>query len=156
MINLNKIQNLNIFNNKNLKTFKPFEKIIIEFLQDFSNSLIKDKKNIKYPEIIAFAFWIRKSNLIKIEKKLNLLKNEVRIGRGLAFHVPPANVLTGFLYSWVFGLLSGNSNIVKVPSSNKDLNSKIIKLINKIFSKKKNMMFYQKITFLLVIVMMKT
>lgn len=137
MIDLNKVQNLSIFNNKNLKTFKPFEKIIIEFLQDFSNSLIKDKKNIKYPEIIAFAFWIRKSNLIKIEKNLNLLKNEYRIGRGLAFHVPPSNVLTGFLYSWVFGLLSGNSNIVKVPSNNKDLNSKIIKLINKIFSKKK-------------------
>ena len=137
MIDLNKVQNLSIFNNKNLKTFKPFEKIIIEFLQDFSNSLIKDKKNIKYPEIIAFAFWIRKSNLIKIEKNLNLLKNEYRIGRGLAFHVPPSNVLTGFLYSWVFGLLSGNSNIVKVPSNNKDLNSKIIKLINKIFLKKK-------------------
>ncbi len=137
MIKLNKIENLNNFNLKNLKTFKPFEKNIIDFLQDFSNCLIKDKKNIKFPEIIAFAFWIRKSNLIKIEKNLKLLKNETRIGRGLAFHVPPANVITGFLYSWVFGLLSGNSNIVKVPSNNKDFNSKIIRLINKIFSKKK-------------------
>ena len=137
MIKIDKIENLNNFNLKNLKTFKPFEKNIIDFLQDFSNYLIKDKKNINYPEIIAFAFWIRKSNLIKIEKNLNLLKNETRIGRGLAFHVPPANVITGFLYSWVFGLLSGNSNIVKVSSNNKEFNSKIIKLINKIFSKKK-------------------
>ena len=137
MIKINKIENLDNLNLKNLKIYKPFDKNIIEFLNELSSSLIKNKENLKYPEIIAFAFWIRRANLETIEKNLNFLKNEVRIGRGLAFHVPPANVITGFLYSWVFGLLSGNSNIIKVPSNNKEFNSKIIRLINKILSKKK-------------------
>ncbi len=147
MIGLNKNKNLNKFNFKNLKFLKPFEKTVIDFLQDFSNYLIKDKTNLKHPEIIAFAFWIRKSNLRKVEKGLNFLKNEKRIGRGLVFHVPPANVITGYLYSWVFGLISGNSNIIKVPSNNKEFNYKILKLIKKLLSKK-NIKYYLKIIFL--------
>ena len=137
MIDLNKIENLNKFNIKSLKVFKPFESRVIDFLQDFSNDLMRNKKNFEYPEIIAFAFWIRRSNLKKIEKDLNILKNEFRVGRGLVLHIPPANVITGFLYSWTFGLLSGNTNIIKIPSTNKAFNLTIIKLIKKILSKKK-------------------
>ena len=45
MIDLNKIENLNKLNLKSLKIFKPFESIVIDFLQDFSNDLMRNKKN---------------------------------------------------------------------------------------------------------------
>ena len=34
--------------------------------------------------------------------------------RGLVFHVPPANVDTIFIYSWLISALAGNRNIVRV------------------------------------------
>ena len=110
------IQNKKQIQLPTIKISEPFEKNILLFLDAFSKELIKDKKNYKYPEIISFAFWIRKSNLKKFKKKSNL--EDSRLGRGLAFHITPSNVTTGFLYSWIFSLLSGNSNIVKIPSKN--------------------------------------
>ena len=38
------------------------------------------------------------------------------MGRGLIFHITPTNVPTNFFYSFIFSLLSGNSNIVKLPT----------------------------------------
>ncbi|MDY6953340.1 MAG: acyl-CoA reductase [Thermodesulfobacteriota bacterium] len=40
----------------------------------------------------------------------------MRLGRGLAFHITPSNVPINFAFSYVFGLLSGNANVVRVPS----------------------------------------
>jgi hypothetical protein len=36
-------------------------------------------------------------------------------GRGLAFHLPPQNVDTLFLYSWAIAFACGNINIVRLP-----------------------------------------
>lgn len=38
------------------------------------------------------------------------------MGRGLAFHISPSNVPINFAFSLAFGLLSGNANVVKLPS----------------------------------------
>ena len=35
---------------------------------------------------------------------------------GLVFHITPSNIPTNFAYSLLFGLLTGNSNIIKVPT----------------------------------------
>ena len=99
--------------NYNLKPFQPFSNKTVNFLNDFSNelNLIKDIKN--YPDIKALAFWCRYKNIIKLKKNLNIEKN--KIGLGLIFHITPSNIPTNFVYSLIFGLLSGNSNIIKVP-----------------------------------------
>ena len=39
-----------------------------------------------------------------------------RLGIGIVYHIAPSNVPINFAYSLVFGLLSGNSNIVRVSS----------------------------------------
>lgn len=130
-----KIQNKKQIQLPNIKILEPFEKNTLLFLDTFSKELIKNKKNYKYPEIISFAFWIRKSNLIGLKKKSNL--EDTRIGRGLAFHITPSNVTTGFLYSWIFSLISGNSNIVKIPSKNFE-QIKLIFNTLKILSSKSN------------------
>ena len=44
------------------------------------------------------------------------LSDEERVGLGLIFHITPSNVPTNFCYSLIFGLLTGNTNIVKVHS----------------------------------------
>lgn len=129
------IQNKKQIQLPTVKISEPFQKNTLLFLDTFSKELIKNKKNYKYPEIISFAFWIRKSNLIGLKKKSNL--EHSRLGRGLAFHITPSNVTTGFLYSWIFSLISGNSNIVKIPSKNFE-QIKLIFNTLKILSSKSN------------------
>src|SRR5690606_19668888 len=43
----------------------------------------------------------------------------LRAPRGLVFHVPPGNVDTMFVYSWLLGLLCGNRNVIRL-SRNRD------------------------------------
>ena len=88
----------------------------------------KEKSNKNFPEILAYAFWIRKNNLMRIKKKINI-SGEKRLARGNVLHIPPANVPTGFLYSWTFGLVSGNKNIIKIPKYRISANRKY----NKVF-----------------------
>ena len=114
--------------NYSLKPFQPFSKTV-QFLSDFSNELNSMKDIRNYPDLKALAFWCRLKNILKLKKKLNTEKN--KIGLGLVFHITPSNIPTNFVYSLIFGLLSGNSNIIKVPS--KDFNQ--IKIICAIISK---------------------
>ena len=128
--------------NYSLRPFEPFSKIVINFLNDFSKelNLIKEIKN--YPDLKALAFWCREKNILRQKKNFNLEEN--RIGLGLVFHLTPSNIPTNFLYSLLFGLLTGNSNIVKVPSRDFDQINIICKIINKVL--KKNIFLKNKIT----------
>ena len=51
-------------------------------------------------------------------------------------HITPSNVPTNFAYSMVFGLLSGNNNIIRLPSKN-FLQVEVLCNILKKLSKKK-------------------
>ena len=63
----------------------------------------------------------------------------------MIFHVTPANIPTNFAYSLIFGLLTGNSNVVKVPSKNFEQVNIICSSIKRIL-KKKNSFLKNKIT----------
>ena len=116
-----------------IKTFQPFSKLAIDFLIDFSKELRKSKKINLFPNLIYLIFWCNKNkNLYKHYKSNNL-----RLGRGIVFHVCPSNVPTNFIYSFFFGLLSGNSNIVKIPSKNFEEKTIILAAIKILFSSKK-------------------
>ena len=124
-----------ILGNKKLELYisEPFNSLAINFIEDFSKTL-KEFKEIKiYPDLIYLMFWCSKNkNLIK--KKNN---EYLRLGRGLIFHICPSNVPTNFIYSFFFGLLSGNSNIIKIPSKNFKEKDIIISVLKLLFNKKK-------------------
>jgi len=123
--------------NKNftINVSKPFNSLSVEFLNDFSNSLKNYKKISLYPDLIYLMFWTSKKKVKNLIQ--NLGSNEMRLGRGLIFHICPSNVPTNFIYSFFFGLLSGNSNIVKIPSKNFPEKEAILSLIKFLFKKKK-------------------
>lgn len=93
-----------------------FSKEVIAFLDELSSVLMKNKEVRLYPDVATFAFFCRKSNIISLSKRYE--DNKLRLGRGTVFHIAPSNVPVNFAYSLVVGLLSGNSNIVRVPSKN--------------------------------------
>ena len=47
------------------KTFKIFDEEACNFLETLSNEILKDNNALKYSDLIAFAFWIRKKNIYK-------------------------------------------------------------------------------------------
>ena len=98
----------------NLFTRSPYDEISCSFIDELSRKLRKDKSCQQYPDIMAFAFWCRDKNL---ERHRLLFEDEFcRKGRGLIFHISPSNVPINFAFTFIFGVLAGNGNIVRVPS----------------------------------------
>lgn len=127
--NLNKIiKKISLSN----KPFSIFEAEIINFFDAVSNKILSEKKYKEFPDLVAFGFWCRKKNLLNISKNYP----QKQIGRGLVFHLSPSNVPLNFAFSLAFGLLSGNSNIVRLPSIEFSQVKLISNLINKIINKK--------------------
>ena len=114
MDNLNNFEYLVGDKNISKKPTQPYNDIVCNFLGDLSDELnfITISKN--YADIKTFAFWCRKKNIYNL--KNFFLSNETRLGLGLIFHITPSNIPTNFAYSLIFGLVTGNANIVKVPS----------------------------------------
>ena len=90
-----------------------FHSKIVDFLTTLSNSILHDLEASQHPDLTYFAFWIRAGNL---DSWRDLHGNKFRFGLGPTLHITPANVPTNFLYSMVFGLVSGNSNVIRVPT----------------------------------------
>lgn len=119
----------------NKTALKPLDENVCEFLNFFSQKLVSNKDARKYSDLIALSFWCSKKNINKLKERFSF--NEKRLGRGLIFHVTPSNVPTNFFYSLIFGILSGNSNIVKVPSNDFPQIDLICKILNEILKIKK-------------------
>ena len=111
--NVNSIDDLQIES----KVIEPFSDILVEFVSDVSKAILKDGFFKKYPELMALAFWMRKSHIKELKNYfLDQKRDKVLIGRGTVFHIAPSNIDTIFVYSWLISLLVGNSNILRVSS----------------------------------------
>lgn len=93
----------------------PFSEGVMSFLNALSTSLMRDRQCRTYPDVITFAYFCRKANLLKLKSEYTRT-SEMRLGRGILFHIAPSNVPINFAYSLVAGLLAGNANIVRVSS----------------------------------------
>lgn len=114
LLSENKIQYLVGGKEINILPTEIFSDQIGSFLDDLSRTLRESAAAQSYSDIQAFAFWIRKSNFYQLKERMD--KRYQRIGRGLVFHIAPSNVPINFAYSLVFGMISGNVNIVRVSS----------------------------------------
>ena len=134
MSNFNNIEYLVGNQNVSKESNIPFNENICNFLGDLSKELNFSSASKAYPDIKTFSFWCRKQNIVNLKKKFS--SNEIRIGLGLIFHITPSNIPTNFAYSLIFGLITGNSNIVKVPSQKFPQIEIICDSIKKILKKK--------------------
>jgi hypothetical protein len=105
------------------KPLIPFSEPVMAFLSELSKNLLSSQEYRAFPDIAAFAYWCRAGNLARMSREFDARFK--RLGRGLALHIAPANVPVNFAFSFAFGLLSGNANIVRMPEA-KFLQSEII------------------------------
>lgn len=93
----------------------PFDEAVVEFLNEVSRALMGRKDAMAYPDVITFAFWIRRSSVLRLKRRFEEKDGALHLGRGVVFHIAPSNVPVNFAYSLAAGLLSGNANAVRVP-----------------------------------------
>ena len=115
--------------------YKIFDEKIISFLNDVSQAILNHKSAKFYSDLATFGFWCRQKNIKSLANKY--VNDNIMIGRGCALHICPTNVPMNFAYSFVFGLISGNNNIVKIPTRNFIQVQLFFKLFNKVIKKKK-------------------
>lgn len=99
-----------------VKAREPFDGETGEFLNTLSRTLLSMPEAKLYPDVVTFAFWIRRSSVKKMEERFQSEDGCVRLGRGAAFHIAPSNVAVNYAYSFAAGFMTGNANIVRVPS----------------------------------------
>jgi hypothetical protein len=97
---------------------EPFDSLRIDFSDAVSRAIFSDPRARAFPALIAAAFWLRRSSISRLAKRFDALEvvGMVRMPRGLAFHVPPSNVETLFVYPLMTSFLVGNLNVVRVPA----------------------------------------
>lgn len=121
--------------NQNSSVLSIFDDNVVDFLHDIFLSINKLKNVRDYPDLVTFGFWCRASNLRKLSSRYK--NGDIAIGRGKVLHIAPSNVPMNFAYSFAFGLLSGNTNIVRLPSRNFIQVNLLCKIIAKSLKKKK-------------------
>lgn len=120
----------------------PFDEEIVDFLNDVSREIMKDPRARAYSDVITFGFWIRKGSVLKLKEKFEISDDALRMGKGIAFHIAPSNVPCNFAYSLVSGLLTGNANIVRVPSKDFPQVTILIDAFNKVLEQYQSMRPY--------------
>ena len=65
-----------------LRPLAPFESRIVDMLNILSQSLLKDRVSRLYPDVVTFAFFCRKANLLKLQKE-NQPNDSVKLGRDM-------------------------------------------------------------------------
>lgn len=92
----------------------PFDGAVLAFLETVSQILRSGGR--AYPDVMTFAFWIRRASLQSLRNRFFREDGDLRLGRGMAFHIAPSNVAANFAYSLAAGLLTGNANVVRLPT----------------------------------------
>lgn len=119
-----------------VRPMEPFSRLVRQFLGALSAQLIADADTRTMPDVMAFAWWCRKANLERMAATYH--DDALRLGRGVAFHIPPSNMPVNFAFSWAFSLLAGNANVVRLP--NRDF-AQIPFLLRHVFDVLKNELF---------------
>jgi hypothetical protein len=107
-----------------------FDDVAVAFLQEVSRVLLRDVRARQYPDLVAFAYFCRRANLHALAQRYPDAGQ--RSGWGTVVHVAPSNIPINFAFSLVFGLLAGNSNIVRMPSRKFPQNDLWVELFDRI------------------------
>lgn len=107
-----------------------FDDAAVAFLQEVSRVVLKDARARQYPDLVAFAYFCRRANLHALAQHYPDAAR--RTGWGTVIHVAPSNIPINFAFSLVFGLLAGNSNIVRMPSREFPQNDLLVALFDQV------------------------
>lgn len=111
---------------------EPFADGTLAFFAEISRRLGSTAATAPMSDVRALGFWMRRSHLAELSRQFQGLAapGSVRVARGLVFHLPPANVDTIFMYSWLLAALSGNQNVVRLPRVRNEAVTTMCQILN--------------------------
>jgi hypothetical protein len=115
---------------------RPFMDETKAFIAALSSALLADTAAKRFPDIQALGYWTRPSMIERLERDFRAATPQrvVRAARGMVFHMPPANVDTLFVYSWLLSLLAGNSNIIRHSSRRSAQGELLLAILDSLFA----------------------
>jgi hypothetical protein len=116
----------------NAHPLEPYAEPVLTFLAELSDELRHDAASATLGDVASFAFSIRRGRLQQLQAGFN--DQQTRLGLGTVLHIAPSNVPVNFAFSYVFGLLAGNANIVRVPSRDSVQVDAICAACNRVFA----------------------
>jgi len=121
------------------KNIPPFSDEVIDFINNFSKSILLDQGSRKFPELVVLADFFSKRNIKKISNKVSNKDNSYALlPLGKTFHIAPSNVDTIFLYSSLIALICGNICLIKLSSQRTEQIDFIIDKLNSVLSQHSN------------------
>lgn len=111
----------------------PFSEQAVSFCAELSHRILTSQEAKQFPDLVTFAFYCRKANLEKLRGAIGHADN--RLGWGSALHIAPSNIPINFAYSFLFGLLAGNGNVVRVPTKSYAQITIFCGVVNELFRK---------------------
>ncbi len=96
----------------------PFVDSTLELCAGLSQAIFHDREASRFPELLALAFWMRKAELLALRTQFQAAcqSDALAVPCGLVFHIPPSNVDTIFVYSWLLATLTGNRNVIRMSA----------------------------------------
>lgn len=114
---------------------RPFAPETVATVGALSMALLRDPRARRFPELQALGFWLRPAAVERLRQQfLAMAAGAVLVPRGVVLHVPPANVDTIFVYSWVLSMLVGNRNVVRLPSLRSQQNELLMELLHAVLA----------------------
>jgi hypothetical protein len=98
---------------------EPFRQEFIQFAADLAKAL-RGPTLRSQPAVAALAYWIRPASINRLRDEWQVVavgRDHLRVPRGVVFHLPPTNVDTLFVYSWLLSAAVGNANIIRISPS---------------------------------------
>lgn len=111
--------------------WEPFAVPVLDFLEQLSREIRRERRQNE--QLAAFGFWCRRSHMEEFRKRYE--DGRSRLGRGVVFHVPAANVPVLFGYSLVMGLLAGNSCSVRISSKSREQDQILCRILDRILTR---------------------
>ena len=86
----------------------------VAFLHAISTRILKHPTARNYPDLMTLGYYCRRAETKRCLQSVSDLDR--RFGWGTALHIAPSNIPVNFAFSFVMGFLSGNSNIIRLPT----------------------------------------
>ncbi len=112
---------------------KPFCDLSCSFVSQVSRELLTSRRYADWPELVALGYFSRRANLERMREHALSSSREIRLGRGVVLHIAPANVPVNFAYSFFFGMLAGNANIIRLPSRDFSQVDELVAIFTRLF-----------------------
>src|SRR5688572_8370364 len=110
---------------------EPFAESAVEVAIDLSRRIFRDPEARTRPELLALAYWMRKTEMVRLTTQFRSLQlnHRVLVPRGLVFHLPPRNVDTIFVYSWLLASLTGNRSVIRLSPQRSESTNILLRLL---------------------------